>query len=103
RVSEWMVPAAHYLESWGDARAYDGTLSIVQPLIAPLYDGKTLSEILSALLGEPTRTAYNLVREQWTSSGGTDASWREALGRGVVPNTAFQRGPSPSLAILPAS
>lgn len=52
---QWHVPAAHYLESWGDARAYDGTVSLIQPLIEPLYGGKTLSEMLGALLGRPSR------------------------------------------------
>ena len=40
-VCHWHVPAAHYLESWGDTRSYDGTVTIMQPLIEPLYDGKT--------------------------------------------------------------
>ena len=43
----WNIPEAHYLESWGDARAYDGTVSLVQPLIEPLYDGKSALEVLS--------------------------------------------------------
>ena len=48
----WHVPEAHYLESWSDARAYDGTASIVQPLIAPLYDGKTAHEVMNVLLNQ---------------------------------------------------
>src|SRR5262249_43397948 len=48
-LCHWHLPEAHYLESWGDARAYDGTVSIIQPLIAPLYNGKSAHEVLAAL------------------------------------------------------
>src|SRR5579859_4660914 len=50
-LCQWHVPATHELESWGDARAYDGTVSIIQPLIAPLYNGKTAHEVINVLLG----------------------------------------------------
>jgi molybdopterin-containing oxidoreductase family iron-sulfur binding subunit len=64
----WHVPAAHELESWGDARSFDGTVSIQQPLIEPLYGGKTAGEVLAALLGnQPDATGYDLVRQYWTS------------------------------------
>ena len=39
-ISNWHINKAHYLESWSDARAYDGTISIIQPMIAPMYGGK---------------------------------------------------------------
>ena len=87
----WMVPAAHYLESWGDARAYDGTLSVVQPLIEPMYGGKTASEVLAALLGDGAARAHDLLRADWARRGETDGSWRSALGRGVVSNTSSAR------------
>src|SRR5207244_740366 len=58
-------PAAHYLESWSDARAFDGTASIVQPLIAPLYDGKSAHEVLAAFSPSPERSGYELVRATW--------------------------------------
>ena len=51
-LCHWHVPEAHFLESWGDARAYDGTVSIIQPLIAPLYDGKSAHEILAVFSGQ---------------------------------------------------
>jgi molybdopterin-containing oxidoreductase family iron-sulfur binding subunit len=64
----WHVPAAHELESWGDARAFDGTVSIQQPLIEPLYGGKTAGELLAAALGnQADATGYDLVRQYWTS------------------------------------
>jgi molybdopterin-containing oxidoreductase family iron-sulfur binding subunit len=64
----WHIPAAHELESWGDARSFDGTVTIQQPLIEPLYGGKTAGEVLAALLGNlPDATSYDLVRQYWTS------------------------------------
>ncbi len=53
QISHWQIPAAHFLESWSDAQAYDGTVSIVQPMIDPLYGGKTAHHIFQALLSEP--------------------------------------------------
>ncbi len=63
QISHWHIPAAHYLESWSDARAYDGTVSVVQPLIDPLYGGKSAHDVLQALLDEPLLSAYEAVRE----------------------------------------
>ena len=62
-ISHWHIPAAHYLESWSDARAYDGTVSIVQPMIDPLYGGKTAHDVFQTLLNEPMLSAYDAVRE----------------------------------------
>ncbi len=64
-LCQWHIPEAHYLESWSDARAYDGTVSIIQPLIAPLYSGKTAHEVLAAFLNEPERSSYEIVRGYW--------------------------------------
>jgi molybdopterin-containing oxidoreductase family iron-sulfur binding subunit len=61
----WHVPESHYLEAWSDGRAFDGTVSIVQPLIAPLYDSKSAHEMLVALSDSPSRTAYDVVRGYW--------------------------------------
>ena len=47
----WHIPETHYLESWSDIRAYDGTATILQPLIAPLYSGKSSHEILACAAG----------------------------------------------------
>jgi molybdopterin-containing oxidoreductase family iron-sulfur binding subunit len=65
QLCHWHIPEAHYLESWGDGRAYDGTLSLIQPLIAPLYDGKSAHEVLAALGGHAERTGYDLVKDYW--------------------------------------
>ena len=100
---QWMVPATHYLESWGDARAYDGSLSIVQPLIAPLYDGRTTSEVLAALTGNGNvpATAHDLLRASWTRRGVTEDDWHDTLGKGIAVNTAFARAAAPSIVASP--
>ncbi|HEY1265865.1 MAG TPA: TAT-variant-translocated molybdopterin oxidoreductase [Candidatus Binatia bacterium] len=87
----WHLPAAHYLESWSDTRAADGTATIVQPLIAPLYGGKTAHEIVAALLGQSGRSGYEIVREYWRrqSRGDFETSWRKSLHDGVIEGTAF--------------
>ncbi len=61
QLCAWHVPQAHYLESWGDARAYDGTVSIIQPLIEPLYAGRTPVELLALVLGDENPNGYELV------------------------------------------
>ncbi|RPI55404.1 MAG: 4Fe-4S dicluster domain-containing protein [Acidobacteria bacterium] len=68
-LSHWQIPEAHFLEAWSDARAFDGTVSIVQPLIAPLYGGRSAHEVLAALSDRPERTGYQIVREFWQSGG----------------------------------
>ncbi|MEX1097780.1 MAG: TAT-variant-translocated molybdopterin oxidoreductase [Planctomycetales bacterium] len=104
---DWHVPETHFLEAWSDARAYDGTASIVQPLIAPLYDGRSAHELLAAMLGRRDLTPYDLVRETWRENlfgdGRETASddeapaerreadferyWQQAVHDGVVPDT----------------
>ncbi|UQA54570.1 TAT-variant-translocated molybdopterin oxidoreductase [Polyangium aurulentum] len=90
----WFVPAAHYLEAWGDARAYDGTASIVQPLIRPLFGGRTPAEILALMLGNPFPSAHALVREHWRARSSAidfEGFWEAALRSGVVDGTAAPR------------
>jgi molybdopterin-containing oxidoreductase family iron-sulfur binding subunit len=65
QICHWHIPMAHYLESWGDARAHDGTVSIVQPLIAPLYEGKTAYEMLALLSDNYDQKPYDMVRNYW--------------------------------------
>ncbi|WP_435018752.1 TAT-variant-translocated molybdopterin oxidoreductase [Tundrisphaera sp. TA3] len=91
-VASWHVPAAHFLESWGDARGFDGTASVVQPLIAPLYGGRTSYEILAAMLGQFDRSPLAVVRDYWRKAGGlgeTDLAWRTAVESGVIANSRF--------------
>lgn len=71
QICHWHVNAAHYLESWGDARASDGTVSIVQPLIAPLYEGKTAYEVLALFSDNYDQKAYDVVRNYWSGQQGS--------------------------------
>ena len=90
--SHWHIPQAHYLESWGDAVAYDGTASIIQPLIQPLYDGKTVHQMLATLTDSPEQSSYDIVREFWRSQAGDagfDDRWAQWLHDGLIPNTAY--------------
>jgi Fe-S-cluster-containing dehydrogenase component len=89
---QWHVPETHYLETWGDARAFDGTATIIQPLIAPLYNGHSALEVLALLQDTPPASPYDAVRGFWKSSfssGDFERFWQEALQSGVVPTTAF--------------
>lgn len=91
----WYLPASHFLESWGDIRAFDGSVTIVQPLILPLYDGKTLDEGLGTLVGPPTASPYDRLRQLWSDRGGReDRKWRSWLNDGLIPQSA-----SPILAL----
>jgi len=86
----WHVPQAHSLESWSDARAADGTITILQPLIAPLYGGKTAHELLAALSPRPEQSSHDIVRDHWKTRLPVDfeKAWNRALHDGVVPGTA---------------
>jgi MoCo/4Fe-4S cofactor protein with predicted Tat translocation signal len=70
-ICQWHIPMAHYLESWSDTRAYDGTVTIVQPLIAPLYDGKTAHEMLALFSDNYDKKPYEIVKEYWRTAGGS--------------------------------
>jgi molybdopterin-containing oxidoreductase family iron-sulfur binding subunit len=63
----WHIPEAHFLETWSDARAFDGTVSIVQPLILPLYNGRSAHELIAAMSETPEKSPYDLVREYWSA------------------------------------
>lgn len=85
--SHWQVPATHYLEAWGDIRAEDGTITIQQPLIEPLYQSKSDLEIVSMLLGDE-RSGHELIREAWVERLGGEKGFRKALHDGMVADTA---------------
>ena len=93
----WHLPEAHYLEAWSDARAYDGTASIVQPLIEPLYEGRSAHEVVALLAGLQETPGREIVREHWRrqwehrhEEGDFEPFWQKALHDGVIPDTALQ-------------
>ncbi len=88
-ISHWHLPLAHPLESWGDLRASDGTVTLCQPLIAPLYEGKSASELLSALFDENPRSGYELLRARWRHRPSFERFWLESLSEGVVAGTRY--------------
>ena len=90
-LCQWHVNEAHYLEAWSDGRAYDGTVSIVQPLIAPLYDGKSAHEVVSLLMGQASTSGHDIVKAYWQKqhSSDFDKFWRKSLNDGWVEGTAF--------------
>ncbi len=92
-LCQWHINQAHELESWSDARAYDGTVSIIQPLIAPLYNGKSAHEFVALLSGQSDATGYDLVRAYWQkqhSGGDFEAFWRKSLHDGWIEGTTFE-------------
>ncbi|HEY8149428.1 MAG TPA: TAT-variant-translocated molybdopterin oxidoreductase, partial [Vicinamibacteria bacterium] len=96
--SHWHIPQAHALEAWSDARAYDGTATILQPLIAPLYDpARSAHEVLAALTSRPDRKGHDIVKDFWrTQLGGDfDARWRRSLHDGLVTGWTGAVGAAP--------
>ena len=96
--SDWHLPLAHPLESWGDARAMDGTVTLLQPTILPLYSGRTVAEILSILV--VPRSGYELLRDHWGQGqdhagsaapqpAAFEAQWQQAVHDGFLAGTAL--------------
>jgi MoCo/4Fe-4S cofactor protein with predicted Tat translocation signal len=91
-LCQWHVNAGHELEAWGDARAYDGTVSIIQPLIAPLYNGKSAIEFVALLSGQADATGYDLTRAYWQkqhSGADFEQFWRKSLHDGWIEGTGL--------------
>ena len=84
------VPLAHYMEAWGDARAHDGTISLVQPLLRPMYESIGLAELLAAFTGDPTPSAHDMLRERYARGGDGELVWMRALKLGLLAGTSFQ-------------
>ena len=92
RASTWHLPRAHYLEAWGDVRAWDGTYSVQQPLIEALYGGRPPIEVVASLLGEANPAGYEVVRATFKGlvpPDGFDETWRKTLNDGVLAGSAF--------------
>jgi molybdopterin-containing oxidoreductase family iron-sulfur binding subunit len=91
-LCHWHVPEAHYLESWGDARAFDGTVSIIQPLIAPLYSGRSAWELVAAMAGTPLPSGHDIIRDYWrrqTPAADFEERWERALNDGFMAGTTL--------------
>ena len=89
---KWHVAESHYLEAWSDARAFDGTVTVVQPLIAPLYQTHSAHEVLAAFSDKPGLGSYDAVRNRLKAAnpgGDFERFWRKALNDGVIANTAY--------------
>jgi MoCo/4Fe-4S cofactor protein with predicted Tat translocation signal len=91
-ISQWHVNSAHYLEMWSDVRAYDGTVTVIQPMIEPLYGGHTAHDVIQSLLDAPDMSAYEAVRETWKPvlKGDFDSAWRKTLHAGFVEGSAYE-------------
>ena len=101
----WHVPEAHYLEAWSDARSYDGTASVIQPMIMPLYDGKNGHELLAMFTDQPGTSSHDVVQTYWKSqhpSADFETFWRTSVHDGFVAGSASPaKQVSPKLGALP--
>ena len=90
-LCHWHIPETHYLESWSDVRGHDGTVSIVQPLIAPLYNGRSAHEMLGGMLGGMDVNTYDAVRGYWMPKfpANFEQTWRKWLNDGVIAGSAL--------------
>ena len=100
-LCHWHAPAAHSLESWSDGRAFDGTVGIVQPLIAPLYDNHSAHEVIALFTSDSGKTGHELVRGYWQSQRpekdkAFEALWETSLHDGLVAGSAL-----PAISVAP--
>lgn len=91
QLVRWALPEAHYLECWGDAVAPDGTPSVQQPMIAPLYGGKSQAEVVAMLTGYKDQSGYDIVKNYWlpqlpAKGQKAEDAWEKALNDGIIPN-----------------
>ncbi len=85
-AAQWQLPEAHVFESWGDARALDGTVSIQQPMVAPLYYGKPALEVAAMVAGLENTKAHDIVKSYWSAQWGAaaDKTWKQSLYNGLI-------------------
>ncbi|HEV3143387.1 MAG TPA: TAT-variant-translocated molybdopterin oxidoreductase [Gemmataceae bacterium] len=118
RLCQWHLPETHYLETWSDARAYDGTATIMQPMIAPLYDGRSAHEALALFANAVEQPGHDIVKSYWrrfwenqVRSGDFETFWQRSLHNGVVADTklpnrdkvTFQKDWAKNLGTAPAA
>jgi molybdopterin-containing oxidoreductase family iron-sulfur binding subunit len=104
RWSHWHIPEAHYLETWSDSRAFDGTVTIQQPLIQPLYNGKSAHEVVSILQGKPDQDSHEIVKSYWQSQikGDFNTVWKTSIHDGFIAGSGLGtiQGKAPALPAL---
>jgi MoCo/4Fe-4S cofactor protein with predicted Tat translocation signal len=91
-VCQWQLPETHFLETWSDARAFDGTVTIMQPLIQPLYNGRSAHQVLQMVTDQPELAPLDIVKGYWSRQrGGADfeAWWRKSVHDGWVAGSAL--------------
>lgn len=93
-LCDWHLPESHFLESFGDLRAFDGTISFQQPLISPLYDTRTSSELLAIFLGMREQSSFKILKEYWTSNRLSEDVFLQALHDGLLRNSRFAATPA---------
>ncbi len=89
---QWHIPESHFLEDWGDTRSFDGTVTIMQPLIEPLYDSHSYLQVLDAILNPPGRSTYDIVRAYWSKTAGAadfEQWWRKIVHDGLIAGSAL--------------
>ena len=109
QLAHWNIPDTHPLETWGDPRAYDGTVTLMQPLIEPLYDAHSAYEVFATMTAQPGRKALEIVKDYWTRAFGgsmgwtirnaqgetfsnADAFWKQVVHDGFIANTSTTQG-----------
>ena len=92
-VTRWTLPHVHHFETWSDARAFDGTATILQPQTKPLYGGVSPYRLLALLMGSDATAARDVVQQTWRDhlSADFDGQWHDALASGVVPDSASKQ------------
>jgi MoCo/4Fe-4S cofactor protein with predicted Tat translocation signal len=106
KYCHWHLSGTHYLEQWGDTHSFDGTVSFIQPLIAPLYSGHSESELIEFLTNQDEATSYALTQRYWQSQHtGADFNswWERSLHDGFVANSAFAPKEVTAKVTLPAA
>ncbi|HSP69218.1 MAG TPA: 4Fe-4S dicluster domain-containing protein, partial [Bryobacteraceae bacterium] len=89
-AAKWHLPEAHFLEAWGDARSIDGVAAIQQPMIEPIFGGKSAIEVMALLLDSKDKKGYDLVKNFWTSqwpAASRENTWKKTLNDGLVAGT----------------
>jgi molybdopterin-containing oxidoreductase family iron-sulfur binding subunit len=110
-LCHWQIPESHYLEAWSDARSYDGTVTIVQPIIEPLYQSKSAHELLAVFTAKYDQKPYEIIREYWNSKQQTANSRQQTAGTGTggsrqeagAGTTTPSAQPTPAPAATPAA